>query len=327
MAERTVTGRGAGFRPFTTCRSAPRARADGLMLNQLIELFEPYDPLLRAGSWIHTQLGDRIDYGYLARRLVRMGQVPRVTSLAEVIPDFSRQFEVYGLLFQVNGQADQAREAFTNALRANPLNMQARYTIAKDYLGLLSRGEAPEDIQEIADDLSGPAAAVIQGWGYGAAADWPSLAAIDAELGRSRITDAWYPEVARLRAEWRVNVAENQQRFAFDALRFIERVLILAPDQNLYLLRAMCARILGDDDRLVESSRYIASYVRSNLNASASPGNALSDRDLEQMRQNLTAIINQLSGAMDVADPDRVTGILNDTNALLQYIDDYQQAQ
>ena len=303
-----------------------RARADGLMLNQLIELFEPYDPLLRAGSWIHTQLGDRIDYGYLARRLVRMGQVPRATSLAEVIPDFSKQFEVYGLLFQVNGQADQAREAFTNALRANPLNMQARYTIAKDYLGLLSRGEAPEDIQEIADDLSGPAAAVIQGWGYGAAADWPSLAAIDAELGRSRITDAWYPEVARLRAEWRVNVAENQQRFAFDALRFIERVLILAPDQNLYLLRAMCARILGDDDRLVESSRYIASYVRSNLNASASPGNALSDRDLEQMRQNLTAIINQLSGAMDVADPDRVTGILNDTNALLQYIDDYQQA-
>ena len=303
-----------------------RARADGLMLNQLIELFEPYDPLLRAGSWIHTQMGDRIDYGYLARRLVRMGQVPRVTSLAEVIPDFSRQFEVYGLLFQVNGQTDQAREAFTNALRANPLNMQVRYTIAKDYLGLLSRGEAPEDIQEIADDLSGPAAAVIQGWGYGAAADWPSLAAIDAELGRSRVTDAWYPEVARLRAEWRVNVAENQQQFAFDALRFIERVLILAPDQNLYLLRAMCARILGDDDRLVESSRYIASYVRSNLNASASQGYAFSDRDLEQMRQNLTAITNQLSGEMDVADPARVTGVLDDANALLQYIDDYQQA-
>ena len=303
-----------------------RARADGLVLNQLIELFEPYDPLLRAGSWIHTQLGDQIDYGYLARRLVRMGQVPRVTSLAEVIPDFSRQFEVYGLLFQVNGRADQAREAFTNALRANPLNMQVRYTIAKDYLGLLSRGEAPEDIQEIADDLSGPAAAVIQGWGYGAAADWPSLAAIDTELGRSRITDAWYPEVARLRAEWRVNVAENQQRFAFDALRFIERVLILAPDQNLYLLRAMCARILGDDDRLLESSRYIASYVRSNLNASTSQGYSFSVGDLEQMRQNLTAITNQLSGVMDVADPARVTGVLDDANALLRYIDDYQQA-
>ena len=29
MAERTVTGRGAGFRPFTTCRSAPRGRRAG----------------------------------------------------------------------------------------------------------------------------------------------------------------------------------------------------------------------------------------------------------------------------------------------------------
>ena len=303
-----------------------RARADGLLLNDLIELFEPYDPLTRAGSWIHTQMGDRIDYGYIARRLVRLGQVSRATSMAEVIPDFSRQFEVYGLLFQANGQSRQAREAFDNALRANPLNMQVRYTLAKDYLGLLGRGEAPEDIQAIADGLTGSAAAVIQGWGFGAAADWPSLAAIDAELGQSRITDAWYPEVARLRAEWRVNVAENRERFAFDALRFIERVLILAPDQNLYLLRAMCARILGDDDRLVESSRYIASYVRSNLNASASQGYAFTARDLEQMRQNLNAITSQLSGELNVADPDRVAGVLDDTNALLRYIDEYEQA-
>ena len=303
-----------------------RARADGLVLGQLIELFEPHDPLLRAGSWVHTQLGNQIDYGYIARRLVRMGQVPRATSLAEVISNFSRQFEVYGLLFQANGQADQAREAFDNAIGANPLNMQARYAIAKNYLGLLSRGEAPEDIREIADGLSGSAAAVIQGWGYGATADWPSLAALDAELGQTRITDAWYPEVARLRAEWRVNVAENRERFAFDALRFIERVLILAPDQNLYLLRAMCARILGDDNRLVESSRYIASYVRGTLNASASQGYAFSVSDLEQMRQNLAVITNHLSGELDVADPDRVAGVLDDTNALLQYIDDYQQA-
>ena len=304
-----------------------RSRADGLLLADLIELFEPYDPLVMSGSWIHSQLGDRIDYGYLARRLVRMGQVPRATGLAGAIPDFSSQFEVYGLLFQANGQAEQAREAFDNAVQANPLNMQARYAIAKDYLGLLSRGEAPEDIQAIADGLAGPAAAVIRGWGYGATADWPSLAALDPELGQTRVTDAWYPEVARLRAEWRVNVAENRERFAFDALRFIERVLILAPDQNLYLLRAMCARILGDDDRLVESSRYIASYVRGNLNASASQGYTFSARDLEQMRQNLTAITGQLSGELDIADPERATAILDDTNALLDYIDEYQQAQ
>ncbi|MDE0361338.1 MAG: hypothetical protein OXI74_09240, partial [Rhodospirillaceae bacterium] len=45
-----------------------RVRADGLTTEDLQTLFEPYDPLLRTGSWVHTQLGG-IDYGYLARRL------------------------------------------------------------------------------------------------------------------------------------------------------------------------------------------------------------------------------------------------------------------
>ena len=302
-----------------------RARADGLKIGDLMELFEPYDPLLKAGSWIHTRLGDEIDYGYIVRRLVRMAQVPRATKLAEVIPDFSKKFEAYGLLFRANAETAEAREALDNALRADPLNMQARYTIASDYLGALSRGEAPEDIQAIADELSTPATAVVRGWGYRAADDWASLAALDEELGRTRVTDAWYPEVARLRAEWRVHVAEDRERFAFDALRFIERVLILDPDQNLYLLRAASARILNDDYRLVESSRYIASYIRASLNASSSRGDSLSTRALEQMRRSLSTIIDQLSGDLRVADPERAALLMDDVNALLQYIDDYPQ--
>ena len=35
-----------------------RARADGLTPDELLELFAPYDPLVRPGSWIHTQLGE-----------------------------------------------------------------------------------------------------------------------------------------------------------------------------------------------------------------------------------------------------------------------------
>ena len=304
-----------------------RARADGLMLSDLIELFEPYDPLLKAGSWVHARLGEELDYGYITRRLVRMAQTPRATRLAEVIPDFSEQFELYGLLFQANGQIQQSREALRNALQANPLNMQARYMLSKDYLTALGRGEAPEEIQAIAADLAGPAAAVVAGWSHGAAGDWASLAALDPQLARAQVTDAWYPEVARLRAEWRVNVAEDQQRYAFDALRFIERVLILAPDQNLYLLRATSARILGDDHRLLESSRYIASYVRADLNASANQGYALSSQQLGQMRQNLTAITNQLSADLDIPDRRRLTSVVNGVNELIQYLDDYPQPQ
>ena len=302
-----------------------RSRADGLMLNQLFELFEPYDPLLKADSWIHTRLADEIDYGYLARRMIGMSQTERASKLAETITGFSRQFELFGLLFQSNGQTAQAREALATAVEANPLNMQARYALVKDHLGALSRGEAPEAIRTIAEGLAGPVTAVVQGWGHGAARDWASLAALDAQLGRTRVTDAWYPEAARLRAEWRVNVAEDQQRYAFDALRFIERVLILAPDQNLYLLRAMSARILQDDYRLLESSRYVASYIRANLNAASNQGYSVPAAELAQMRQNLATIRNQLAGGLDVADPQRVRVVLNGVEQLIAYIDDYPQ--
>ena len=304
-----------------------RARADGLVLSELIELFQPYDPLLKDASWIHSRLGDRIDYGYVAQRLVRMGQTRRVEKLAQVIPDSSRQFEVRGLLFQADGQTDQARQAFENALRADPLNTQARYMLARDYLGLLSLGEAPQDVRQIAGGLSGPAAAVVQGWSYGATSDWSSLAALDEELGRTRLTDAWYPEVARLRAVWRVNVADDRQRFAFDALRFLERALLLAPDRDLYLLRAACARILGDDDRLVESARHIAGYIRANLSASATQGYSLSTRELAQMRANLTEISADLSGEINIADPQRARAIAAEADALVTSIDAYRQAQ
>ena len=69
----------------------------------------------------------------------------------------------------------------SNALTANPLNMQARYTIARGHLGALSRGEAPRNIQEIAAELAGPASAVIEGLRY--------EAALDGQLAESLLTE------------------------------------------------------------------------------------------------------------------------------------------
>ena len=303
-----------------------RARADGLLLADLVELFEPYDPLTRAGSWIHTQLGDRIDYGYIARRLVRTGQAPRATGLAEVIPNFSRQFEVYGLLFQANGQTDQARDAFGNALQANPLNMQARYAVMGDFLDYLAAGEAPEDIRAMAEGLSGPAAAVVEGWGHLAASDWASLAEMDAELGQTRVTDAWYPEVVRLRAEWRVNTAADLDRRAREALDFIDRALVLAPERDLFALRALCARILGDEDRVVESVRHVVRHARADLEVSGPDGAGLSARELERTRGRLAFVASLLSGAPGTRDPAaRTAAVLENANALLGHIEEHRR--
>ena len=300
-----------------------RFRADGLSPADMLELFEPYDPLVRAGSWVHTQLGGAIDYGYLARRLVTLGQSSRATELAAAIPDFSTQFEVYGLMFEVTGQGDQAPESFANALLANPLNMQARYASIIGQTGALSRGEAPEAVQAIAAGLSGSAEAVIRGLAYESGADWPALAALDGELAESLVTDAWYPEVVRLRAAWRVNATEDRERLAAEALALIEQILIIESNENLHTMRASAAGRLGDADRLVESSQYLAEAINNYMTTFANDQFTITAEQLELVRDNLTAIGDSIAGDLDVADPQRLATVRENVNTLIQDVDDY----
>ena len=302
-----------------------RAWGDGLQDADMPELLEPFDPLVQRGSWVHTRLGEDIDYGYLARRLVGGAQVSRATQMAAAIANFSKQFEVYGLLFRANGEADQSLEALTNSLRADPLNMQARYAIVRDHLDALGRGEAPEDIREIAAELTGPAAVVLRGLPYEAAADWTSLAAIDGELAESRLTDAWFHEVVRLRAAWRVNAAEDRERLALEALQLIEQALVLASDEDLFRMRAQSSRTLGDHNRLLESSAVLGGYVNDYLNSSHSEEYTLSAEELDQVREKLASIAGRLDGDLDVADPQRLSDVLEDFEGLTRYVDEYSE--
>ena len=300
-----------------------RPRSDGLQEEDLLELFEPHDPLTRPGGWVHALLGAQIDYGYIARWLMSMGRTERATALAAAIPDFSKQFEVYGLLFRNTGQAGQAPESLNNALLANPLNMQARYIILRDHLVDLSRGEAPDDIQAVAEDLAGPAAAVIPAMTYEALADWESLAALDGILAASRVTDAWYRDAARLRAAWRVNATEDRERLAREALPLIDRALILTDEENLHRMRAQASGTLGDNDTLLESSAHLASYIQGYLDNAAADGYTLTPEELAQVRQNVAIIADRLGGDLQVADPDRLASVLDFVNGQVQYLDDY----
>ena len=302
-----------------------RAWGDGLQDADLLELFEPFDPLLQRASWVHARLGEHIDYGYLARRLVGGSQVSRATQLAATIPDFSEQFEVYGVLFRANGEEDQGHEALTNALRADPLNMQARYTLVRDHLDALGRGEAPEDVREIAAELTGPSAAVLRGLPYEAAADWSSLAAIDDELAESGLTDAWFQEAVRLRAAWRVNAAEDRQRLALEALQLVEQALVLASDEDLYRMRAQSSRTVGDHNRLLESSAVLGAYVSDYLNALYAEQYTLSAEELNQVLEKLASIADPLRGDLDIADPERLSTVLGYIEELIQYVDNYSE--
>ena len=300
-----------------------RSRADGLQIDDLLELFEPHDPLARPGSWVHALLGGQVDYGYITRWLMSTGRTARANDMAGAIPDFSKQFEVYGLLFQATGQGDQVPEALNNALLANPLNQQARYAIVSSYLAELSRGEGPEDIRAVAAQLAGPSAAVIPGIAYETLGDWESLAALDEVLAGTRITDAWYGVAVRLRAAWRVNAAEDRERLALEALQLVDRALSLYSDADLHELRAMASRTLGDDNGLLESSSYLTSAIGSDLTNLASRDVVLSPEQLEDTRQRLVTIAGQLGEDLDVADPHRLEVVRAAVDEFIEYLDEY----
>ncbi|MEE9570470.1 MAG: fused MFS/spermidine synthase, partial [Gammaproteobacteria bacterium] len=111
-----------------------RSRADGLYLNDLKRIFAPYDPLTRRGSWIYTRLTDALDFGYIAQRLIYMGQPERATAVAGVIPRDSTKLLIYGLIYAATGQGARARAALEASLSADPLNSQTRYLLIKNEL-------------------------------------------------------------------------------------------------------------------------------------------------------------------------------------------------
>ena len=171
--------------------------------------------------------------------------------------------------------------------------------------------------------LPAPAAAVVQGWGYAATRNYSALARLDPVLGRSRITDIWYPEVVRLRAEWRTNVATDRERFAFDALRLIDRALILAPSKDLYLLRVVSAIALNDSDLAIESSRYVASYIETEVYQASTQGGSISAEEIATMRQNLGGILTHLRGDLPDGDPARAAAVLSTVTETLEQLEAY----
>ncbi len=303
-----------------------RSRADGVYLDELNVLVQPYDPLTRRGSWIYTRLLDDLNFGYIAQRLINMGQQQRAVALADVNPRDSNKLFIYGLVYAAAGQLDRMKEAYQAALAADPLNAQARYQLIKDQLATLNTDGASAETRDLAAGLPAPAAAVVEGWGHGAARDYSALAQLDPVLGRSRVTDAWYPEVVRLRAEWRTNIAVDKERYAFDARRLIDRAILLAPSQDLYLLRAVSAIVLNDSDSVIESSRYITYYIRSDLQQASNQGGTLRPRDLTKMRQNLGAIITHLEGDLPNGDPARAAVVLSAATEVLEQVEAYAAA-
>jgi spermidine synthase len=298
-----------------------RYRADGLTHSDLDSVFKPHDPLLNHEGWVYSRLGGRTNFAYVAQRLIRRNQQARAARLAEIHPDESTRALIVGLLYAARDQSDQANSAYRTAVELDPSNAQARFLSISRNLAMLAQGNAADDVTERARSLPASAAAVIQGWQYAAQQDWQSLAQIDGPLGRAGVTDMWYPEAVRLRVEWRSKVTSAPESYAFDALRLIDRAVLIEPDRNLFLLRAAIGIALRDGRVATESSHQVVRLARASLRQAQESDTLVSQRDLLIMRQNLTAIVTNLRGDLVSEDPRRAEDVSRSANELIRYID------
>ena len=229
--------------------------------------------------------------------------------------DVSTRALIAAIGFEFSGQADRADAALRQALQANPNNVDALFQFAANELPEFARGNPSDEARAVAARLGGAPGAVLRGWPLGAAQDWPALAALDGELARSDVTDVWYTEVVQLRADWRTKVM-GEPRYPFDALRMVDRALVISPTLDLYVLRAAAASALEDDAIFVESGRYVHSFLLNKLDRAEQGAYVISDEELETTLLRLTAFDAKLTQLAEAGER-RAVGVHEDIRDLL----------
>ena len=270
-----------------------RSGGDGLSTEALFELMSPQDPLLNPESWLH-QGPTAFNLPYVAERLIVQGFAARAAALGRRAPDRSAAMTIAGLGLRRAGRFEDAEAAFTQALREDPANDQARYALTRRHLGRLTEGATPARILAAAQALQGSAAAVARGWRLAKRRDWQGLARLDALLGRAEPTDLWYPQAVQLRADWRVQ-GSRQRRDHQDALRLLDRALMHSAATDLLVIRAAAAVRLGQAVAFTETAMQVQAQMAKKLDRTEEGGYPLGERDLEAMRSRTAGFIRQLA--------------------------------
>jgi hypothetical protein len=122
----------------------------------------------------------------------------------------------------------------------------------------LAGGKAPPEIDELARGLAPLPAVLLESARHAVKNEWREVALADSALARIGWTDAWYPEAAELRANWRLRVSnpEERRRYADEALQMLDR---LAGTVSLYGLRTRAGLAADRPDIVLES---LSNYAR-----------------------------------------------------------------
>jgi spermidine synthase len=248
-----------------------RPRRDGVTADSLIEAYAELDPLLDSSSEIHRG-AEYWSLPYVAERLLQGNFIQRVNRMARATPDPSMAMVIDALGLEYTGDIQEAEAAFRRALALNPRNRDAGLGLLRMHLGDFAARRLTADIAALANRLTGPSRAALEGWVLGASGDFEQLRELDQRLASVDARSQLYPVAVKLRVDWRLWFAREADDgdLAGEAMTLLDDLLPSYWNADLYLLRAACAATAGALNAMVESYAAAISQVQNELKRSVS---------------------------------------------------------
>ena len=238
----------------------------------LTELLQPFVPVLNPDSWVHEQLGF-LNFAYISEFFEEMRLRPYGIALASALDSVGnpQSLILTGQGLARQGDFEESQRVFSavsdQAPEGGELSNQAKYAMVEPWMVSLMQGIAPDHIVEIAQSLTGSAAAAVAGRVSAGLKDWERVASLDSLLIQSRPTDQWFVESTKLMVEWRSNIANQTGRsdLAEQAWQIIDLAIAIHPHPDLFSSRVVAAYLADRPEEVLETARRMTYVIEGEL--------------------------------------------------------------
>lgn len=199
------------------------------------------DRILLPSSPLTRALPASVDRLALVQRLLHGRRTATAEAVAAAAEAPAERETARALVDLAKGRRTLAAQRLQHALQLDPTHEQARVVLAM--LRRRQLEQADPAIRTSAAPLGDPAAAVFDGWQRAHAQDWDGLRGLEPRLALASPRSAVYLEALRLRAEWRIRVADAGS--AQEAVALADEALQFRMPEDL-VLRARAVAVAGD---------------------------------------------------------------------------------
>jgi spermidine synthase len=219
---------------------SPRLARGGAKKTRIADAASSYD--------LFSSIPDDWNAVYLTRRTAALGFPDRAQRIAEAIPDSEQQRLAQGLVAYSLGDWNSAIQLLEQSLAADP-------NLAEAHIALWRMGRKTNPP---AASASSNIAALMEGWELRRKGDWTGLRQMDFQLAASNPHDPEFFDASELRAQWRVEVGDEEH--AREALRLIDQMGPLIGGPSILLTRARAA-VLAHHNRGALQTLFELSFV------------------------------------------------------------------